>query len=149
MSDPADALRLDLFLCFSLYSATHAMQRVYAPMLADLGITYPQYLALVALWQQDDQTVGALGEHLMLESSTLTPMLKRLEAAGLVSRARDLNDERQVRVRLTEAGWALHARAAAIPGCVLEAVGLSPKELIPLKQQLDALRERLERAAGP
>lgn len=149
MSDPADALRLDLFLCFSLYSATHAMQRVYAPMLADLGITYPQYLALVALWQQDDQTVGALGEHLMLESSTLTPMLKRLEAAGLVSRARDLNDERQVRVRLTEAGWALRARAAAIPGCVLEAVGLSPKELIPLKQQLDALRERLERAAGP
>lgn len=149
MSDPADALRLDLFLCFSLYSATHAMQRVYAPMLADLGITYPQYLALVALWQQDDQTVGALGEHLMLESSTLTPMLKRLEAAGLVSRARDPNDERQVRVRLTEAGWALRDRAAAIPGCVLEAVGLSPKELIPLKQQLDALRERLERAAGP
>lgn len=149
MSDPADALRLDLFLCFSLYSATHAMQRVYAPMLADLGITYPQYLALVALWQQDDQTVGALGEHLMLESSTLTPMLKRLEAAGLVSRARDPHDERQVRVRLTEAGWALRARAAAVPGCVLEAVGLSPKELIPLKQQLDALRERLERAAGP
>lgn len=143
MPQTPDPLQLDHFLCFSLYATTHAMQRVYAPMLADLGLTYPQYLAMVVLWERDDCTVGELGQRLLLESSTLTPLLKRLEAAGLLSRARDLRDERQVRVRLTAAGRDLRSRAEPIPACVFEASGMCVDELVALKQQLDALRERL------
>ena len=99
---PDDALRLGEFLCFAVYSASHAFNRVYKPLLDELGLTYPQYLVMVLLWEQDDQTVGSLGEKLFLESSTLTPLLKRLEALGYVKRTRDPVDERQVRVRLTD-----------------------------------------------
>src|SRR5438874_8124185 len=95
-----DALRFSDFLCFAVYSASHAFNRVYKPLLDELGLTYPQYLVMVLLWEQDDQTVGSLGEKLFLESSTLTPLLKRLEALGQVKRNRDQVDERQVRVRL-------------------------------------------------
>ncbi len=143
MPDPAEALRLDHFLCFSLYAASHAMQRVYTPLLDELGLTYPQYLVLVLLWEEDDRTVGDLGERLTLESSTLTPLLKRLEVAGLVTRTRDPGDQRQVRVRLTPAGSALRERAAAIPWCVFEASGLAPEDLDRLRGELDALRHRL------
>src|SRR5258706_16439520 len=108
---PDDALRLGEFLCFAVYSASHAFNRVYKPLLDELGLTYPQYLVMVLLWEQDDQTVGSLGEKLFLESSTLTPLLKRLEALGYVKRTRDPVDERQVRVRLTERGRALRERA--------------------------------------
>src|SRR5258708_33918548 len=116
---PDDALKLGQFLCFAVYSASHAVNRVYKPLLDELGLTYPQYLAMVLLWEEDDQTVGSLCERLLLESSTLTPVLKRLEALGHVRRTRDPVDERQVRVRLTEKGRALRDKARGIPDCIL------------------------------
>jgi len=142
---PAAALRLGEFLCFAVYSASHAFNRVYKPLLDELGLTYPQYLAMVLLWEQDDQTVGSLGEKLFLESSTLTPVLKRLEALGHVKRTRDPDDERQVRVRLTERGRAIRKKAREIPGCILEASGLDINELLRLQSEIVALRSALER----
>ncbi|HVR50963.1 MAG TPA: MarR family transcriptional regulator, partial [Pseudorhodoferax sp.] len=115
------ALQLDHQLCFALYSASLAMTKLYKPLLAPLGLTYPQYLAMLVLWEQDGPMVSALGERLGLDSGTLTPLLKRLEAAGLVQRERAAEDERRVRVRLTPAGRRLKVRAAKIPGCVLQA----------------------------
>ena len=142
---PGGALRLGEFLCFAVYSASHAFTRVYKPLLDELGLTYPQYLAMVLLWEQDDQTVGSLGEKLFLESSTLTPVLKRLEALGHVKRTRDPVDERQVRVRLTERGRALREKAREIPGCILEASNLELDELLRLQSEIVALRSALER----
>ena len=141
---PQDDLKLDDFLCFAVYSASHAFSRVYKPMLDQLGLTYPQYLVMVALWENDDQTVGALGDRLSLESNTLTPLLKRLEAAGYVRRDRDPRDERQVRVSLSEAGQALRAEAAKVPPCILDASGLEAAHLSRLRQQITALRGALE-----
>lgn len=138
---------LNELLCFAIYSAGHAFNRVYKPLLDGLGLTYPQYLVMVVLWAEDDQTVGALGGKLFLESSTLTPLLKRLEAMGLVSRARDPADERQVRVRLTEAGQALRARAQDVPACILEASGLSLDAAIRLTTDVAGMRDRLLEAA--
>ena len=140
-----DALRLGEFLCFAVYSANHAFNRVYKPLLDELGLTYPQYLVMVLLWEQDDQTVGSLGEKLFLESSTLTPVLKRLEALGHVKRTRDPVDERQVRVRLTERGRALRQKARDVPGCILDASGLELDELLRLQGEIVALRSALER----
>lgn len=131
-------------LCFALYGAHHAVNRLYQPLLEPLGLTYPQYLALAALWVKDGRSVGEIGAALRLETSTLTPLLKRLEAAGLVRRARATADERVVLVSLTEAGRALEARAAHVPGCVLAASGLDMEEMERLSATLDALRERLE-----
>jgi DNA-binding MarR family transcriptional regulator len=142
---PDDALRLGEFLCFAVYSASHAFNRVYKPLLDELGLTYPQYLVMVLLWEQDDQTVGSLGEKLFLESSTLTPLLKRLEALGHVKRTRDPVDERQVRVRLTDKGRAMREKARGIPDCILEASGLEIDELRRLQSELVALRTALER----
>jgi len=142
---PDGALRLGEFLCFAVYSANHAFNRVYKPLLAELGLTYPQYLAMVLLWEQDDQTVGSLGEKLFLESSTLTPVLKRLETLGHVKRTRDPVDERQVRVRLTERGRALRKKAGEIPSCILEASNLELDELLRLQSEIVALRSALER----
>src|SRR5437879_6243363 len=99
-----DAPKLDDFLCFAVYSANLAFHRVYKPLLDELGLTYPQYLVLVVLYEQDDQTVGDLGDKLFLDSSTLTPLLKRMEGVGYVTRQRDPEDERQVRIRLTPRG---------------------------------------------
>ena len=130
-------------ICFSLYAATHAMQHAYKPLLEALGLTYPQYLVLVALWSEDGQTVGQLGQALQLESNTLTPLLKRMEAQGLVTRARDSRDERQVRVSLTDAGREMQARAAAIPGCILEKSGMSLAALTALRDQVNSLRDQL------
>lgn len=110
-----DLLKLDNFICFALYSANHAMNRLYKPMLDELNLTYPQYLVMVTLWEEDGQTVGGIGEKLFLESSTLTPLLKRLEAAGFIQRTRSKEDERQVLIRLTSEGTALKTKAAAIP----------------------------------
>jgi len=141
---PDDALRLDAFLCFAIYSAGHAFNRVYKPLLDELGLTYPQYLVMTLLWEKDDQTVGSLGERLFLESSTLTPLLKRLEALGHVERRRDPSDERQVRVRLTKAGQTLREKALNIPRCVLEASGLKGEELRRLQSEITALRNTLE-----
>ena len=131
-------------ICFALYSASHAMNRLYKPLLDGLGLTYPQYLAMVALWTEDRQTVGRLGERLMLESNTLTPLLKRLEAAGLVTRQRARADERQVLVSLTDQGRALQQRAAHIPGCVLAASGMAVADLTALQRQISTLRDRID-----
>jgi DNA-binding MarR family transcriptional regulator len=130
-------------LCFAIYSAGHAFNRVYKPLLDELGLTYPQYLVMVSLWATDDQTVGDLGETLLLESSTLTPLLKRLEASGYLTRSRDPGDERQVRLRLTRAGRALQAKARDIPRCILEASGLSPADARKLQAEISALRQSL------
>lgn len=131
-------------LCFALYSAAHAMQQAYTPLLEPLGLTYPQYLAMTALWGEDGQTVGALGKVLHLESNTLTPLVKRLEAQGLVERVRDAEDERRVLVRLTDTGRALQAQAAHVPACILEATGLDVNEAIDLRKRVTALRDRVK-----
>lgn len=139
----ADEPRLSDFLCFAVYSASHAFNRLYKPLLDELGLTYPQYLVMVTLWERNDRTVGEIGEQLFLESNTLTPLLKRMEAAGLVSRSRDPADERQVRLRLTSEGQALIGKARRVPPCVLEATGLTGTEARNLTDQISALRTRL------
>lgn len=138
---------LDEFICFAIYSANHAMNRVYKPLLDELGLTYPQYIALSVLWEKDDQTVGEICEKLFLESSTVTPLLKRLEKMDLLLRRRDPEDERQVRVALSPAGRAMRRKARKVPGCILAASGLSEKALLNLQAQIADLRENLVRAA--
>src|SRR5574343_1543644 len=113
------ALRLDNQVCFALYSASLAMTKLYKPLLDDIGLTYPQYLVMLVLWEQDGITVSELGERLYLDSGTLTPLLKRLEASGHIRRTRDAKDERRVRIRLTPQGRALRERAESVPACVL------------------------------
>src|SRR6266511_1479903 len=140
-----DTLRFNDFLCFAVYSASHAFNRVYKPMLDELGLTYPQYLVMVLLWERDDQTVGSLGERLFLESSTLTPLLKRLEILGHVKRSRDPADERQVRIGLTQKGRLLRQKAVKVPRCILEASGLKAGQLKRLQSEIIALRSALER----
>jgi DNA-binding MarR family transcriptional regulator len=135
---------LDDFVCFAVYSLGHAFNKLYQPLLKRLDLTYPQYVTMVALWQQDDLTVTQLGQRLHLDSGTLTPLLKRLEMAGLIVRARDKRDERQVRIRLTKAGTALKEKARAIPEEVLCATGRSGAELRRLKDDLVKLRENLK-----
>lgn len=120
---------LDDFLCFALYKAHHAMNRFYKPLLGELGLTYPQYLVLVALWERDEQFVGQLGELLHLESNTLTPLLKRLESAGLVRRRRAANDERVVQVSLTPEGRALRQKSQDVSACLFEAIGMTREEI--------------------
>lgn len=142
---PAEAQQLDHQLCFALYAASLAMTRRYQPLLGALGLTYPQYIALLALWEQDDVTVSALGERLALDSGTLTPLLKRMEAAGWLARTRDVGDERRVRIRLTPAGQALKARAAHVPAGVLAGSELDLARIRTLTQELTALRQQLER----
>ena len=137
------ALLLDNQLCFALYSASLAMTRLYKPLLDDLGLTYPQYIAMLVLWERDGLMVSELGERLSLDSGTLTPLLKRLEALGLVARIRDMQDERRVHITLTATGRKLKTRAATIPGCILAASQCSIPELISLTQQVQALRQRL------
>jgi MarR family transcriptional regulator, organic hydroperoxide resistance regulator len=143
-------LPLETQLCFALYSASHAMTRVYKPLLEGMGLTYPQYLVMLALWELPEaaepaagQTVGQLGARLQLESNTLTPLLKRLEAAGLIHRQRDVHDERQVRVVLSAAGEQLRPQAAAIPACIQSATGLDLATLRQLQADISALRDRL------
>jgi DNA-binding MarR family transcriptional regulator len=136
-------LRLDHQLCFALYSSSLAMTKLYKPLLEPLGLTYPQYLVLLVLWEGDGITVGQLGERLMLDSGTLTPLLKRLESAGLVQRRRDAADERRVVLQLTSAGRALKARARGVPEAVACASGCSLDELSRLTAQLKALRDQI------
>lgn len=145
-NDPAPAAlpAFDQFICFAVYSAGHAFNRVYKPLLEPLGLTYPQFLVMVLLWEEDDRSVGNLGEALALESSTLTPLLKRLEAMGHIGRSRDPADERVVRIRLTDRGRALKAQAATIPACIMEATGLGPEGLERLQRDVVALRGALQ-----
>ena len=137
------ALKLDHQLCFALYSASLAMTRLYKPLLTDLGLTYPQYLALLVLWETDGLRVSDLGERLFLDSGTLTPLLKRLEQNGLVRRQRSQIDERQVHIHVTDAGRTLKETAAAVPGCILQATQCSLSEVLELTQRVQALRDRL------
>ena len=136
-------LQLDNQLCFALYSTSLAMTRVYKPLLDELDLTYPQYLAMLVLWERDGLMVSELGERLYLDSGTLTPLLKRLEASGHISRIRDVEDERRVYITLTSAGRKLKARAAKIPGCILSASQCSVPELMSLTNQVQTLRKNL------
>ena len=137
------ALRLDNQVCFALYSASLAMTKLYKPLLDDIGLTYPQYLVMLVLWEQEGITVSELGERLYLDSGTLTPLLKRLEASGHIRRARDAQDERRVRSALTPQGLGVRDPAERIPHCVLESSQCTLPELVALTSQLKTLRERL------
>jgi DNA-binding MarR family transcriptional regulator len=137
------ALQLENQLCFALYSTSLAMTKVYKPLLAKLGLTYPQYVAMLVLWECDGLMVSEIGERLFLDSGTLTPLLKRLEFSGLISRQRDAQDERRVRVKLTSAGGALKKKAAAIPACVVAQSQCDLSELLSLGQRIKTLRAHL------
>jgi DNA-binding MarR family transcriptional regulator len=141
--DAAGPVPLDDHLCFAVYSAGMAIQRVYKPMLDELELTYPQYLALCILWRHDEQTIGSIASQLALESSTVTPMVKRLESAGLVRRTRNPDNERQVIVALTDRGRALRSKAGGLGTALLEASGQSAKHLGELNRELRGLRDAL------
>lgn len=137
------SLTLDAQLCFALYSAQLAMGRVYRQQLVGLGLTYPQYLVMLVLWESDGLCVKALGQRLHLDSATLTPLLKRLQVLGLLQRIRSQEDERQVQIHLTLAGQALQSKAQSIPNNVLCAAGYAPEQALALKTALESLRVRL------
>ncbi|MEE2570870.1 MarR family transcriptional regulator [Pseudarthrobacter sp. J64] len=138
-----DAPRLDRQVCFALYSASRAATALYRPLLDDLGLTYPQYLVMLVLWENEPRGVKELGEELGLDSGTLSPLLKRLEALGLVERRRSGEDERRVAIHLTPAGRGLSSRAAGIPQRLAEAAGLSSAELDQLHSTLERLTAAL------
>ena len=132
----SEFLKLENQLCFSLYASSRAITRMYRPFLEGLGITYPQYLVLLVLWDQKESTVKELSEKLDLDSGTLTPMLKRMEAQQLVQRKRSQEDERVVNIQITEAGLALYDKALCIPQSLLASSGLSPEEIYTFNEQL-------------
>jgi MarR family transcriptional regulator, organic hydroperoxide resistance regulator len=138
--------RLDRQVCFALYSASRAATAVYRPVLEDMGLTYPQYLVMLVLWESEPRGVKELGEELGLDSGTLSPLLKRLEALGLVERRRSGEDERRVAIHLTPAGRNLSGKAAAIPQRLAQAAGLSPRELEQLRETLGKLTAALHKA---
>lgn len=143
----AQWLQLDRQLCFALYSSSLAMTKIYKPLLAPLGLTYPQYLVMLVLWEADGLNVSQLGQRLSLDSGTLTPLLKRLEALGHIERRRASDDERRVDIFLTPAGRKLRELALDIPGHLACASACELDELIALTQRLQQLREQLHRAA--
>ena len=145
----AQWLALDHQLCFALYAASLAMTKAYKPLLAPLGLTYPQYLVLLVLWEGDGITVSQLGDRLTLDSGTLTPLLKRLEAQGLLQRLRDVADERRVLLRLTPAGAALRAQAVAVPQAIACATACDLQQIGALATQLHQLRQRLNTVSSP
>lgn len=134
-----ESLRLDNQLCFGLYAAANAIIRAYRPLLAELGVTYPQYLVLMALWENDRRTVSELGRSLLLDSGTLTPLLKRMETAGFVERHRRISDEREVEVALTERGRTLRRAAVAIRRDIVALLGLSDLAIARLRGELNAV----------
>ncbi|MBD8092909.1 MarR family transcriptional regulator [Pseudomonas fluorescens] len=142
--DPCENLMLDNQLCFALHSTSLLMTKVYKPLLQALGLTYPQYLAMMVLWEEDGLTVGEISHRLLTDPGSLTPLLKRLEAEGLLSRTRKREDERVVVVELTEAGRALQVKAMGIPQCILGASGLQLEQLRKLQADLVALRSNLQ-----
>ncbi len=139
---------LDEQLCFAVYAANMAIQRSYKPLLDQLGLTYPQYLALHVLWEEDGRTIGTIAQRLSLESSTVTPLVKRLEAAGLLMRERDPQDERQVRVRLTPTGHDMRDRCGCLGEELIARSGMEVDDLKALKAEVHALRQALERREG-
>lgn len=144
----AELLRLDHQVCFSLHAASRAFGGVYREALRDLGLTYPQYLAMLVLWEHGPQQVKTIGERLHLDSGTLSPLLKRLESAGLVTRGRSPEDERSVTVALTEAGAGLRERALPVPRGILDATGLSVPEILALQEVLGRLTSALDGGTG-
>ncbi|MDY6961968.1 MAG: MarR family transcriptional regulator [Pseudomonadota bacterium] len=144
MANQADPLRLDSMLCFAVYAAGHAFTRFYKPRLDAIGLTYPQYLVFMVLWEADGITVKALGDRLFLDSGTITPLVKRLEARGLLRRQRDEEDERMVRIYLTPEGRALREQALAVPLAVGSALGGDAAAADALRESLHLLRERLD-----
>ena len=136
-------LQLDNQLCFALYSASLAMTKFYKPLLESIGLTYPQYLVMLVLWEHDGLIVSEIGDRLRLDSGTLTPLLKRLETSGLLTRRRATDDERRVQVSLTDAGRLLKTKASPIPACILEASQCALPELAALTRQVQALRDQL------
>jgi MarR family transcriptional regulator, organic hydroperoxide resistance regulator len=143
MSDPDAMPRIDQQLCFAIYSTMHAINKAYVPLLEKLALTYPQYLAMLVLWEADDLTVKQMGERLFLDSGTLTPLLKRLEGMGLVQRARDPKDERQVRLKLTEKGMALRREAQPVPAQIARAMGRPADDLKAVRKELRKIRNAL------
>ena len=148
MAEQAPTLPLDSQLCFSIYSAAIAINRVYKPMLDDLGVTYTQYLVLSTLWERDGLTISAIADRLALEPSTITPAVKRLEAAGFVARRRSAEDERQVQVHLTAKGTELHAKTGCLTSALLQHSGLAVPDLIDLNEKVQRLRDRMRDAVG-
>jgi DNA-binding MarR family transcriptional regulator len=146
-SGPSRSTPLDEQLCFALYAASRAMTSCYRPMLDALDLTYPQYLVLLVLWERGDGTVTGIGHALQLETGTLSPLLKRLEAAGLITRTRQAGDERSVLVSLTPAGRELESRVAEAQSNVWVATGLSRAEIGDLRETLHRLSDRLRTAA--
>jgi len=138
-----DPLHLTNQICFAIYSAVHAVNKAYKPLLDELKITYPQYLTLLVLWEKEDITVKEIGELVHLDSGTLTPLLKRLESNGLIRRQRCKTDERQVRITLTPKGHRLRERAKAIPNHMLGCCGRSQEELATMRNELVKLRDTL------
>ena len=144
--DPCESLLLDNQLCFALHSTSLLMTKVYKPLLQAIGLTYPQYLAMMVLWEEDELTVSEISSRLLTDPGSMTPLLKRLEAEGLLSRTRSREDERVVVVELTDAGRALHDKAKGIPQCILGASGLALAQLRKLQADLIALRGNLQGA---
>ncbi|EPF67682.1 MarR family transcriptional regulator [Pseudomonas syringae] len=138
-----DSLLLDNQLCFALYSTSLMMTKVYKPLLQALGLTYPQYLAMMVLWERDGLTVGDVSTRLLTDPGSLTPLLKRLEGEGFISRTRSKEDERMVLLHLTAQGRELQQKALTVPGCVLSSSGLTMEKLRDLQAQLLQLREHL------
>ncbi len=141
---PPFSTKLEDQLCFALYTTSNALTRFYRPHLERLGLTYPQYLVMLALWDEDNRIVKDLGARLGLDSGTMTPLLKRLEGAGLVRRARDAQDERRVMISLSAQGSALAAQAADLPTTIAKATGLSTAEIGALVEQLETVRRNLK-----
>lgn len=147
-STKAELPEIEHLLCFSIYSTGLAFNQLYRPLLEKIGLTYPQFLVMVALWSQEGRTVKELGEALFLDSSTLTPLLKRLEAAGLIRRSRNPEDERQVLLSVTEQGNSLRDAAAEVACAVREAVGISAETAQALQASLGAIRDKISRRDG-
>nr|WP_321439895.1 MarR family transcriptional regulator [uncultured Hyphomonas sp.] len=139
LADNDDPLDLDRQVCFPLYAASNLLNRLYRPILSELGLTYPQYLVMLVLWKQAPQTVGSLGDMLFLDSGTLTPLLKRMEAGGLITRTRDPEDERRVLIGLTQKGRDLRASAVHVPEALGEGLDIAPGEVIELRDQVRSL----------
>jgi len=146
LPNDVDPLDLDRQVCFPLYAASNLLNRLYRPILAELGLTYPQYLVMLVLWKQSPQTVGSLGDMLHLDSGTLTPLLKRMEAAGLVSRARDPDDERRVLIAVTDPGRQLRDQAERVPARLAQGLDIDEDAIITLRDQVRALVAALNQA---
>ena len=145
----SEAFQLDKQLCFALHATSRAITQAYGPLLAPLGVTYPQYLVLLVLWEEDGLTVSGIGDRLYLDSGTLTPLLKRLEAGGLLRRERDADDERIVRISLTAQGKKLRARAEGIADGVACAIGVNATEIAAIREPLRKILLRYRSAGSP